>query len=296
VTRVYEGEWNFALTVRLAPEYRLNVDAIRGIPVALPNADPKSPTAYIPLRDVAEMRLEAGAIYIYRENGRRFRPIKFSVRDRDLGSTIAEAQQRAADKVPLPQGYSLEWAGEFGAMLEAQKRLAVIVPLSLLLIFMLLYSLFNSVRDSLLALTGIPFAVAGGILGLHVAGLNFSISAAIGFISLFGVSAMDGILLMSYVRRNIEAGADNAAAVVGAGETRMRQIFMTGLSACIGLVPAAFSTEIGAQVQQPLACVIVGGMLLSPICSLMMIPVFARLLLPVRSSAAEQLGVAVPAI
>jgi len=153
----------------------------------------------------------------------------------------------------------------------------VIVPLSLLLIFMLLYSLFNSVRDSLLALSGIPFAVAGGILGLTVAGLNFSISAAIGFISLFGVSAMDGILLISYIRRNLDHGHRIDAAVIAAGDTRMRQIFMTGLSACIGLVPAAISTGIGSQVQQPLACVIVGGMLLSPICSLTVIPIFARL-------------------
>jgi cobalt-zinc-cadmium resistance protein CzcA len=296
VTRVYEEERSFALTVRLAPEYRLSVDAIRAIPVALPNADPKAPTAYIALSDVADVHLETGAAYIYRENGRRFRPIKFSVRDRDLGSTIADAQARLADKVPLPQGYSLEWAGEFGALKEAQARLMLIVPLSLLLIFLLLYSLFNSVRDSLLALTGIPFAVAGGVLGLSVAGLNFSISAAIGFISLFGVSAMDGILLMSYIRRNIEAGADNADAIVAAGQTRMRQIFMTGLSACIGLVPAALSTEIGAQVQQPLATVIVGGMLLSPICSLVMIPVLARLMLPARKSSSEAVGLPAPAL
>jgi cobalt-zinc-cadmium resistance protein CzcA len=295
VTRVYEGEWNFALVVRLAPEYRRDVDAIRAIPVALPSADPKSPTAYIALSEIADIKLETGAAYIYRENGRRFRPIKFSVRDRDLGSTIAEAQERAAEKVPLPQGYSLEWAGEFGAMQDAQKRLALIVPLSLVLIFMLLYSLFNSVRDSLLALAGIPFAVAGGILGLYVTGLNFSISAAIGFISLFGVSAMDGILLMSYIRRHLDAGEDNVSAIVSAGEIRMRQIFMTGLSACIGLVPAALSAQIGAQVQQPLATVVVVGMLLSPICSLVMIPVLARLVLPARNRAEQSLGIPAPA-
>jgi cobalt-zinc-cadmium resistance protein CzcA len=280
ITRVYEGEYNFALTVRLAPEYRGNVDAIRSIPVALPNNDPKSPPAYIALGDLGDVRLESGASYIYRENSQRFVPLKYSVRDRDLGSTVAEAQKRVADKVPLPASYRLDWTGEFGALLEAQKRLALIVPLSLLLIFMLLYSLFNSVRDSLLALSGIPFAVAGGILGLTFAGLNFSISAAIGFISLFGVSAMDGILLISYVRRNLEQGLGTDEAIIAAGETRMRQIFMTGLSACIGLVPAAISTGIGSQVQQPLACVIVGGMLLSPICSLTVIPTFARLFMP----------------
>ena len=280
VTRVYEGEMNFPLTVRLAPEYRRNVDAIRAIPVALPNNDPKQPTTYVALGDLGEVRLVTGAAYIYRENNQRFVPIKYSVRDRDLGSTVAEAQKRIAQKVPMPQGYRVEWTGEFGALQEAQKRLAVIVPLSLLLIGMLLYSLFNSIRDSLLALSGIPFAVCGGILGLTVAGLNFSVSAAIGFISLFGVSAMDGILLVSYIRRDINTGIGSDTAIIRAAETRMRQILMTGLSACIGLVPAAVSNGIGAQVQQPLACVIVGGMLLSPICSLLVIPTFARFVMP----------------
>jgi heavy metal efflux system protein len=284
-TRVYEGEMNFAFTVRLAPQFRDNIDAIRAVPVALPNADPKSPTTYIALGDVAQVRLETGAAYIYRQNTQRFVPIKYSVRGRDLGSTVAEAQQRIAKNVELKEGYRLEWSGEFGALVEAQKRLAIIVPLSLLLILALLYSLFNSVRDSLIALSGIPFAVAGGIIGLYVFGLNASVSAAVGFISLFGVSAMDGILLVSYMRRSLDEGHDKEEAIIGAAQTRMRQIFMTGLSACIGLVPAALSTGIGSQVQQPLACVIVGGMLLSPICSLLVIPTVARLVMPaVRKS------------
>jgi heavy metal efflux system protein len=280
VTRIYEGEMNFALTVRLAPQYRDNVDAIRSVPVALPNSDPKSPTAYIALGDVAEVRLETGAAYIYRQNTERFVPIKYSVRGRDLGSTVADAQARIAKNVQLKEGYRLEWSGEFGALVEAKKRLAIIVPLSLLLIMMLLYSLFNSIRDSLLALAGIPFATCGGILGLYVFGLNFSVSAAVGFISLFGVSAMDGILLVSYIRRRLDEGFGKDEAIIGSAQARMRQIFMTGFSACIGLVPAAFSTGIGSQVQQPLACVIVGGMLLSPICSLLVIPTLARLVMP----------------
>ncbi len=299
VTRVYEGERNFGLAVRFAPEYRMNIDAIRAIPVAVPagassssaaGAGQGASTAYIPLGDVAEVRLETGAAYIYRENNQRFVPIKYSVRGRDLGSTVAEAQARIEQNVRLPQGYHLEWSGEFGALQEAKVRLAYIVPLSLLLILMLLYSLFNNIRDSLLALSGIPFAVAGGILGLTVAGLNFSVSAAVGFISLFGVSAMDGILLMSYVRANLEEGQEREEAIVGAGLTRMRQIFMTGLSACIGLVPGAISTGIGSQVQQPLATVIVGGMLLSPLCSLTVIPTLARLFIPLakRLKAAEE--------
>jgi heavy metal efflux system protein len=280
VTRVYEGEMNFGLAVRLGPDYRRNVDAIRSIPVALPNSDPKLPVSYIQLGDLGEVKLETGAAYIYRENNQRFVPLKYSVRGRDLGSTVAEAQQRVAEKVRLSPGYRMEWTGEFGALQDAQKRLAIIVPLSLLLIFMLLYSLFASVRMSLLALSGIPFAVAGGVLGLNIAGLNFSISAAIGFISLFGVSSMDGILLMSYIRRNMDQGIGSDNAIITAAQTRMRQILMTGLSACIGLVPAAISTGIGSQVQQPLACVIVGGMLLSPICSLLVIPTLARIFMP----------------
>ncbi len=277
VTRVYEGEMNFALAIRLAPKYRDDINAIRSVPVALPNPDGRNPATYIALGDIADIRLESGAAYVYRENSQRFIPLKYSVRGRDLGSTVAEAQDRVTKNVPLPPGYRLEWAGEYGAMEDAKKRLAAIIPLSLILILMLLYSLFNSVRDSLLALSGIPFAVCGGILGLYVAGLNASVSAAVGFISLFGVSAMDGILLVSYIRRNIEQGMGTEAAIIDAGQTRMRQVFMTGFSACIGLVPAAFSTGIGSQVQQPLACVIVGGMLLSPIFSLLVIPTLARL-------------------
>jgi heavy metal efflux system protein len=280
ITRVYEGEMNFALTARLAPRYRDDVSAIRTVPVAVPNADAKAPTTYIALSDVAEVKLESGASYIYRENSQRFVPLKYSVRERDLGSTVAEAQRHLA-QAPLPAGYRMEWTGEYGALVEAKNRLAFIVPLSLLLIMMLLYGLFNSVRDSVIALSGIPFAVAGGILGLYVAGLNASVSAAVGFISLFGVSAMDGILLVSYIRRGIDEGRGSENAIIHAAETRMRQIFMTGFSACIGLVPAAVSTGIGSQVQQPLACVIVGGMLLSPFCSLLVIPTFARIFMPV---------------
>jgi cobalt-zinc-cadmium resistance protein CzcA len=293
VTRIYEGEMNFPLAVRLALQYRDNIDAIRSVPVALPNSDPKSPTAYIALGDVAEVRLETGAAYIYRQNTERFVPIKYSVRGRDLGSTVADAQARIAKNVQLKEGYRLEWSGEFGALVEAKKRLAIIIPLSLVLIMMLLYSLFNSVRDSLLALSGIPFAACGGILGLYLFGLNASVSAAVGFISLFGVSAMDGILLVSYIRRRLDEGFGKEDAIIGAAQARMRQIFMTGFSACIGLVPAAISTGIGSQVQQPLACVIVGGMLLSPICSLLVIPTLARLAMPtVRRTAARSGGVA----
>ena len=158
-------------------------------------------TGYVPLKELATIGVNTGASWIYHENGERFIPIKFSVRGRDLGGTVSEAQERIRRNVRLPPGYRLEWSGEFGELQEAQKRLAVIVPVSLILIFGLLYSLFNSLRESLLSLLGMPFTVAGGILGLYFSGQYFSISAAIGFISLFGVSVMIGILLVTYYRR-----------------------------------------------------------------------------------------------
>jgi len=282
-TQVYEGERTFDLVVRLAPQYRSSPEAIRAIPVALPNQG-GGPTAYVPLGELADVRLETGAAYIYRENNQRYVPLKYSVRGRDLGSTVLEAQERIARNVKLPPGYSIEWSGEYGALLDAQQRLMYIVPLSLLLILMLLYGLFNSLRDSMLALSGIPFAVSGGVLGLYVADLNFSVSAAVGFISLFGVATMDGVLLVSFIRRNLDEGMDREEAILHAASTRMRQMFMTGLSACIGLVPAAVSIGIGSQVQQPLATVIVGGMLLSPICSLIIIPALSQIFMPAMAT------------
>jgi cobalt-zinc-cadmium resistance protein CzcA len=286
-TQIFEGERQFPLVVRLLPQYRETVDAIKAIQVATQNQAPggQSGTAYVPLRDVSNITLQSGASYIYRENYARYLPIKFSVRGRDLGGTVAEAQARVDQNVPLPNGYHPEWTGEFGELKEAQRRLAVIVPLSLLLIIILLYSMFNSLRDSLLALTGIPFAVSGGILALYLTGLNFSISAAVGFISLFGVSVMDGILLLTYYRQLRHAGRGHDDAMLHAAEVRMRPRFMTALSACIGLLPAAMSTAIGSQVQRPLAMVVVGGMLLVPILISWVLPVILSMLLPADAAA-----------
>jgi heavy metal efflux system protein len=194
------------------------------------------------------------------------------VRGRDLGSTVAEAQARIAKYVKLPSGYRLIWAGEFEDLELAQKRLEVIVPISIALIVVLLYGLFNSLLDSLLALAGIPFAIAGGVLALYVTGLNFSISAAVGFISLFGVSVMNGILLITYYNQLRTAGQATFEAMFHAGEQRMRPMLMTALSACIGLLPAAVSHGIGSQVQRPLATVVVGGMLIAPIMQLVVVP------------------------
>jgi len=205
-------------------------------------------------------------------------PVKFSVRDRDLGSTVAEAQQRIARNVKLPDGYRIAWAGEFESLQLAKARLAIIVPISLALILMLLYGLFNSLRDSLMALVGIPFAAGGGVLALYFSGLDFSISAAVGFVSLFGVSVMNGILITTYYNEVRASGRGTIDAMFHAAEQRMRPMLMTALSACIGLLPAAVSTGIGSQVQRPLATVVVGGMFIGPVILLVVVPALQTLL------------------
>jgi len=269
-TTVLEGDRQFSLVVRLAPEYRSSIEAVGNTKVGYQTATGN--TAYIPLRELATITLDTGASYIYHETTKRFLPIKFSVRGRDLGSTVAEAQDRIAKNVKLPIGYRLVWAGEFEDLELAQKRLEVIVPISLVLIMVLLYGLFNSLRDSMLALAGIPFAIGGGIIALYVSGLPFSISAAIGFVSLFGVSVMNGILIITYYNQVRFRGMRGTGAMFHAAEQRMRPMLMTALSACIGLLPAALSTGIGSQVQRPLATVVVGGMLIGPILLLLVVP------------------------
>jgi len=269
-TTVLESDRQFNLTLRLAPKYRDSYETIGNIPVGYQT--PSGTTAYVPLRELANISLDSGASYIYHETTRRYIPIKFSVRGRDLGGTVAEAQARIAKNIKLPTGYRIVWAGEFQDLQTAKTRLAVFVPMSLVLIMILLYSLFNSVRDSLLALAGIPFAVGGGVLALFVSGLPFSVSAAIGFISLLGVSVMNGILVLTYFNELKMQGMRPVDAMEHAAEKRMRPMLMTALSACIGLVPAAFSTGIGSQVQRPLATVVVGGMLLGPIMLLVVVP------------------------
>jgi heavy metal efflux system protein len=220
---------------------------------------------------LAKISLDTGASWIYHESTERFIPIKFSIRDRDLGSTVAEAQQRIA-QIAVPTGYRMVWAGEFDNLQEAKRRLEIVVPVSLLLILGLLYSLFDKFVECLLVLAGIPFAIGGGLIGLYISGLAFSISAAIGFISLFGVSVMNGILLMTYFNQARMRGDKPMDAIFYAALTRMRPILMTSLSACIGLLPAAVSHGIGSQVQRPLATVIVGGMLVGPVMLLIVVP------------------------
>ena len=285
-TTVLEGDRQFSLAVRLDPRFRDSIDAVRTVKVAYQT--PSGTNAYIPLSELADISLDTGASFIYRERSQRYIPVKFSVRGRDLGSTVAEAQERVAKAVKLPNGYQIIWAGEFEDLQNAKQRLLIVVPITLLLILVLLYGLFNSLRDSLLAVAGIPFAIGGGLIALYLAGLDFSVSAAIGFISLFGVAVMDGILNITYFRELRAQGMDIGEAVFRGAEQRMRPMLMTALSAGVGLFPAAISHGIGSQVQRPLATVVVGGMFIGPVLLLIVAPALRKIFLGRESQRAPE--------
>ncbi|HME29855.1 MAG TPA: CusA/CzcA family heavy metal efflux RND transporter, partial [Pseudolabrys sp.] len=275
---------HFPIIVRLAPRYRQSSEAIRDIPVGIPGE--KGPMQ-IPLSEVATVGLVSGAAYIYREQQQRYLPIKFSVRDRDLGSAIAEAQQKIAQQVVLPPGSRLEWVGEFGNLQEAIGRLRIVVPITLGLIALLLWINFGSLIDTLLAMSVIPMAVIGGVIGLYVTGMPFSVSAAIGFIALFGISVMNGIIVLSQYNFLVRGGMERMQAILQTGAVKIRPVLMTCVIAGVGLLPAAVSTGIGSQVQKPLAIVVVSGMTLAPILILIVLPVLMALF-PHRASRTQR--------
>ncbi len=278
---------NFPMIVRLAPEYRQSLAAMGRITIGAPNPNGNG-IVQIPLSDLASVSLVSGASFIYREQEQRYIPLKFSVRGRDLGSAILEAQRKVAQQVSMPGGYRLEWVGEFGNLQEAMQRLAIAVPLSILLICILLYMNFGSMVDMLLAASVIPMALIGGIFALYLTATPFSVSAAIGFVALFGIAAMDGILVLSYYNQHIDYGLDRASAITRTCQVQMRPVIMTCIVACVGLLPAAFSAGIGSQVQKPLALVVVGGMLLAPLLILITLPVLIAMFSKRLPSVEEQ--------
>jgi cobalt-zinc-cadmium resistance protein CzcA len=262
---------HFPIIVRLAPEYRRSAEAIQNLRIGAPGLN--GTITQIPLSEVASIQLVSGAAYIYREQQERYLPIKFSVRERDLGSAIREAQDKVAAQVHLPPGSRIEWVGEFGNLQDAIKRLSIVVPISLALIAVLLWFNFGSMIDTLLAMSVIPMAIFGGVLGLLISGIPFSVSAAIGFIALFGIAVMDGIIILSQFNQLIEEGYDRARAVIRTGELQLRPVLMTCAVAGVGLLPAALSEGIGSQVQKPLAVVVVTGMMVAPLVILVTLPV-----------------------
>jgi cobalt-zinc-cadmium resistance protein CzcA len=280
-TQMVEGEKKFDIVLRLPLDQRDDPEVIGRIPVDTPPGQDGKPGARIPLKQLVRKidPHKPGATYIYRENNRRYIPIKFSVQGRDLASTISEAKERVADPkygALLPPGYEINWSGEFQQMEEANSRLLWIVPLSIGLILSLLYTAFHSLKDSLLVMVNVVEASMGGVLALWITGTPFSISAAVGFVSVFGVAVQDGVLLISYFNQLRAAGLPVREAVMRGAELRVRPVVMTSLTAALGLLPAALATSIGSQAQKPLAIVVVGAML----CTLFL----TRYLMPVLYS------------
>ena len=278
-TQVLQGDRRFDFTVRYTEPYRANPEAIRNILLPTPEG------GRVPLGQVAHVELKPGAFMIYRENGQRYIPLKFSVRGRDLAATIEDAQARLQRLIHLPAGYYYEWAGEYESLQQEERRLAVVIPVSLLVILGLLYTLFNSWRDALMVLGVLPFGAIGGVLSLLVTGTPFSISAAVGFASALGVGTLGGCVFLSGIRR-VERTAPRALgewspaaraleAVQQGALLELRPILMACLAAGLGLLPAAISTGIGAQAQRPLARVVVGAMITTALAILVLIPIFA---------------------
>jgi heavy metal efflux system protein len=283
---------HFPIVVRLAPQFRQNPEAIQNLRIG---AQGPNGVTQIPLNEVANVKLVSGPSYIYREGQERYLPIKFSVRDRDLGSAIQEAQRKIAQQVQLPTGSRLEWVGEFGNLQDAIARLKVVVPITLALIALLLWINFGTMPDTLLAMSVIPMAVIGGVFALFLLHIPFSVSAAIGFIALFGISVMDGIIILSQFNQLIETGVERTTAILRTGELQMRPVLMTCVIAGVGLLPAALSTGIGSQVQKPLAVVVVGGMMLAPIVILITLPVLILLFSRRGTRPAREQAVPAPA-
>ena len=231
----------------------------------------------IPIKELATIRTLTGPAFVYRDNNSRYIPVKFSVRGRDLGSTIAEAQAKVNEVVKLPKNYRMTWNGEFENQQRASKTLANVVPLCLLAIFLILFITFGNVKDALLTILNVPFALIGGILALHITGINFSISAGIGFIALFGVCIQNGVILISVFRKNLQAKMTLHQAILHGVVSRVRPVVMTALMAAIGLLPAAISTGIGSETQKPLAIVVIGGLVTSTILTLLILPILYSL-------------------
>jgi len=270
-TQILQGDRRFDFVVRYQKRYRESPEEIRNILLPTPDGN------RVPLGQVADVTLHEGAFTIYREGGRRYIPIKFSVRGRDLSSTVQEARRRIAQKIRLPEGYHLEWAGEYESLRHEERRLAVIIPISLAIILGLLFTAFNSLRDALLVLLTLPFAATGGLLSLLITGTPFSISAAVGFASVIGVCTLGCVVMVSGIRRKEkERDAKPGLGGIASGSiAEMRAVLMTCAAAGLGLLPAAVATGIGVQAQQPLARVVVGGMITAPLAILFLIPVFA---------------------
>ncbi len=270
-TQLYEGERKFDIRIRYRKEFRDTQEKIEQLMI------PTQDNTKIPLKEIADIRTLTGPAFVYRDNNYRYIPVKFSVRGRDLGSAIKEAQAKVNAAVELPHGYKMSWNGEFENQERAMDTLAKVVPICLLAIFLILFITFGNVKDALLTILNVPFALIGGILALHVCRMNFSISAGIGFIALFGVCIQNGVILISVFRKNLDANMSLDDAILEGVISRVRPVVMTALMAAIGLLPAAISTGIGSETQKPLAIVVIGGLITSTFLTLLIMPIIYTL-------------------
>lgn len=265
-SEMFDGERKFPIRLRYSQEYRKDENDIAALMV------PTQDGAKIPLKEISTIVKDNGAAFIYRDDIKRYIGIKFSIRDRDLGSTIADAQ-KAVSKIELPDGYSVGWTGQFENQQRASKRLTQVVPISILGIFFLLFVLFGNMKDSLLVLANVPFALIGGIIALHVTGINFGISAGVGMIALLGICIQNGVILITEFHQNVRDGLNLDDAILNGVKSRTRPVIMTALMASIGLMPAALSTGIGSESQKPLAIVIIGGLITATVLTLLIFPI-----------------------
>jgi cobalt-zinc-cadmium resistance protein CzcA len=275
ISQIYEGEKKFQLRLRYEENYRNNAEAISNLMV------PTLRGSQVPIKNIASIQRLTGPSIVFRDDNRRYSAVKFSVRGRDMGSTIAEAQEKVNKAVELNKGYDMQWAGDFENQQRATKRLGQVVPISLLLIFLILFIMFGNVKDAGLVLMNVPFAIIGGIAALLVTGTNFSISAGIGFIALFGICIQNGVILISVFKKNLqkikrhEFTHHSLEQVITDGvRSRVRPVIMTALMAAIGLLPAALSTGIGSETSKPLAIVVIGGLMTATVLTLLVFPLF----------------------
>jgi len=269
-TQLYDGEKKFDIRIRYPKDYRKDEEDIKNLMI------PTIRGTKVPLKEIADITKQTGSAFIYRDLNKRLIAVKFTVRDRDLGSTIKEAQQKVNKAVKFPKGYFLSWTGEFESQVRATNRLAQVVPLCLVLIFILLFITFGNAKDAGLVLMNVPFALIGGILALHITGVFFGISAGVGFIALFGLCVQNGVILISVFKKNMELKMHIDEAILKGVTSRIRPVIMTALMAAIGLMPAALSTGIGSESQKPLAIVVIGGLITATILTLFIFPILFK--------------------
>ncbi|KVL57398.1 efflux RND transporter permease subunit [Burkholderia territorii] len=279
---LFQGDRRFDIVVRLPDELRSDIEAIKRLPIALPApaagaSAPLAQAPYVPLAELATIDVAPGPNQISREDGKRRVVVSANVRGRDVGSFVADAREQLQQDVRVPAGYWVSWGGQFEQLQSASERLKLVVPLALFMVFVLLFVMFNNVKDGLLVFTGIPFALSGGVVSLWLRGIPLSITAAVGFIALSGVAVLNGLVMISFIRNLRDEGMPLDAAVREGALTRLRPVLMTALVASLGFLPMAFATGTGAEVQRPLATVVIGGILSSTTLTLLVLPVLYRM-------------------